>query len=76
MNTESIQNIQNLIDQVQIVSKTKAILIANNESQAKMFEEMFPGVKVVNVNGRLRTDDITYILPYEEKSIKVGEIND
>lgn len=70
MNIENKQNIQELIDQVKAVSGTDVMLIANTEEQTKMFKEKLPGIKVINANGRLESDEKVYILPCGEKPIK------
>ena len=62
--------IKQIIDEVKTVNHTDAILIANTGEQAKMFERMLPGVKVLCANGHLGSDDKVYILPCEEKPIK------
>lgn len=73
MNTLEKQDIQQLIkviDQVKEASINDIMLIANTENQAKMFEEMLPGVKVLCAYG-LGSDDKVYIMPCDEKPIKI-----
>jgi hypothetical protein len=74
MNTLEKQNIKQLkqiIDQVKAASKTDMVLIVNTEEQVKMFEELLPCVKVICTNGHLESDDKCYIIPCEEKPIKI-----
>jgi hypothetical protein len=47
------------------------VLIANTEEQAKMFKELLPGIKVICAYGRLESDDKVYIMPCDEKPIKI-----
>lgn len=72
MNTlekQDIQQLKQIIDSVKV--SNEKMLMVNTKEQVKMFEELLPGIKVVNANGRLESDDKIYIIPCEEKPIKI-----
>lgn len=73
MNTlekQDIQQLKQIIDSVKTLNENNIILMVNTEKQVKMFKELLPGIKVINANGRLESDDNVYIIPCEEKPIK------
>lgn len=72
MTEKDIQELHKLIDNVQAASNHDIVLIANNENQAKMFEELLPGHKIICTYGHLENDDKVQILPIDEiKPIKI-----
>ena len=72
MNTlekQDIQQLKQIIDSVKV--SNEKMLMVNTKEQVKMFEELLPCVKVICANGCLASDDKVYIIPCEEKPIKI-----
>lgn len=74
MDKEELQKFQELIDKVYTACNTKAILLASNKEIAKRLREEFPGIEtkvIPNPSGNLMNTNTVYIIPAEERPIKV-----
>lgn len=68
---KDIQQLKQVIDSVKAANENDIMLIVNTEEQVKMFEELLPGVNTLCANGHLESDDKVYIVPCEERPIKI-----
>ena len=73
---QNIQQLEQIIDSIKTVEHAHVALMVNTQDQVKMFrkilsKEILPYVHILCANGRLESDDKVYILPCEDKPIKI-----